>query len=103
METTERHTVPPADRVEIVDALYRFGTGQDLHDPALFDSADRERLDDGRPVRPVRCRSSINAPGTAELEGFRREAGWCGGLPVRCHIRNAHPVLVSWNVTARQK
>ena len=31
--------VPPRDRDAIVDALYRFGAGQDLHDPALFESA----------------------------------------------------------------
>jgi hypothetical protein len=29
----------PADHAEIVDALYRFGAGQDLRDRALFDSA----------------------------------------------------------------
>jgi hypothetical protein len=28
--------VPPRDRDAIVDALYRFGAGQDLHDAALF-------------------------------------------------------------------
>lgn len=31
--------VPPADRAEIVDALYRFAAGQDLDDRALFESA----------------------------------------------------------------
>jgi hypothetical protein len=31
------------DRMEIVDALYRFGAGQDLHDPALFASAFAEQ------------------------------------------------------------
>jgi SnoaL-like domain len=31
--------VSPDDRAEIVDALYRFGAGQDLRDRALFDSA----------------------------------------------------------------
>jgi hypothetical protein len=30
------------DRAEIVDALYRFGLGQDLHDKALFSSAFAE-------------------------------------------------------------
>ncbi len=29
----------PADHTEIVDALYRFGAGQDLRDRELFDSA----------------------------------------------------------------
>ena len=32
-------TVPAAERAEIVDALYRFGAGQDLRDRALFESA----------------------------------------------------------------
>lgn len=31
--------VPEDDRAAIVDALYRFGAGQDLHDRALFESA----------------------------------------------------------------
>ena len=31
--------VPPAQRDAIVDALYRFGAGQDLRDRALFESA----------------------------------------------------------------
>lgn len=31
--------VDPKDRVEIVDALYRFAMGQDLRDRALFESA----------------------------------------------------------------
>lgn len=35
------HYVPvaPSDFMAIVDALYRFGAGQDLHDHALFESA----------------------------------------------------------------
>jgi len=31
--------VPPAERNAVVDALYRFGAGQDLRDPGLFESA----------------------------------------------------------------
>ena len=31
--------VVPGDRAAIVDALYRFGAGQDLHDRSLFESA----------------------------------------------------------------
>ena len=31
--------VPPAEALAIVDALYRFGAGQDRHDPELFASA----------------------------------------------------------------
>ena len=31
--------VTPSDYVAIVDALYRFGAGQDLHDQKLFESA----------------------------------------------------------------
>ncbi len=31
--------IAPSDRVAIVDALYRFGAGQDLHDRSLFESA----------------------------------------------------------------
>ena len=36
-----RETTAPsaAERTEIIDALYRFGAGQDLHDRELFDSA----------------------------------------------------------------
>ncbi|WP_266168620.1 nuclear transport factor 2 family protein [Dyella subtropica] len=37
--STHRVVVSPEDRVEIVDALYRFGAGQDLGDRALFESA----------------------------------------------------------------
>jgi SnoaL-like domain len=33
------------DRAEIVDALYRFGAGQDLHDAALFESAFAEHAE----------------------------------------------------------
>jgi len=31
--------VDPTDQLAIVDALYRFGAGQDLSDRALFESA----------------------------------------------------------------
>jgi hypothetical protein len=34
--------VPPADRAAIVDALYRFGAGQDLRDRPLLESAFAE-------------------------------------------------------------
>ena len=34
-----RREIPAHDRAEIVDALYRFGAGQDLRDRALFESA----------------------------------------------------------------
>ena len=42
-----------ADRVEVIDALYRFGAGQDLRDRALFESAFSERavLDFTGPAR----------------------------------------------------
>jgi hypothetical protein len=36
---TDAPEVPPAQRDAIVDALYRFGAGQDLRDRALFESA----------------------------------------------------------------
>ena len=37
---SEQHPeLPPADRAEIADALYRYATGIDLHDPVLFESA----------------------------------------------------------------
>ncbi|MEV0714129.1 nuclear transport factor 2 family protein [Asanoa sp. NPDC050611] len=41
MYVTRTHAlaVPPADQLEIVDALYRFGLGQDLADRELFASA----------------------------------------------------------------
>jgi hypothetical protein len=41
------------DRAEVVDALYRFGAGQDLRDRALFESAFSERavLDFTGPAR----------------------------------------------------
>ena len=45
MKTTERHTIPPADRVAIVDALYRFGAGQDLHDRQLSKQDERWLID----------------------------------------------------------
>ena len=36
----EQHPeIPPAHRAEIADALYRYATGMDLHDRALFESA----------------------------------------------------------------
>ena len=36
----EQHPeIPPAHRAEITDALYRYATGMDLHDRALFESA----------------------------------------------------------------
>jgi hypothetical protein len=37
--STDDFVVPPQDRAEIVDALYRFAAGQDLDDRALFESA----------------------------------------------------------------
>ena len=45
--------VPAGDRDEIVDALYRFGAGQDLRDRRLFDSAFsmRAKLDFTGPAR----------------------------------------------------
>lgn len=45
--------VAPADRAEIVDALYRFGAGQDLRDRDLFESAfsPDASLDFTRPAR----------------------------------------------------
>jgi hypothetical protein len=36
---SDEFVVPPTDRAEIVDALDRFGAGQDLDDRALFESA----------------------------------------------------------------
>jgi hypothetical protein len=45
--------VPAGDRAEIVDALYRFGAGQDLRDRRLFDSAfsARAKLDFTGPAK----------------------------------------------------
>jgi hypothetical protein len=45
--------VPAGDRAEIIDALYRFGAGQDLRDRALFDSAfsRRAKLDFTAPAK----------------------------------------------------
>jgi hypothetical protein len=45
--------VPAGDRAEIVDALYRFGAGQDLRDRKLFDSAFtlRAKLDFSGPAK----------------------------------------------------
>jgi hypothetical protein len=43
-----------SDRLDVVDALYRFGAGQDLHDEALFASAfddDDAALDFVQPAR----------------------------------------------------
>lgn len=41
------------DRTEVIDALYRFGAGQDLHDRELFESAFAESavLDFTQPAR----------------------------------------------------
>jgi hypothetical protein len=45
--------VPAGDRAEIVDALYRFGAGQDFRDRRLFDSAFsmRAKLDFTGPAK----------------------------------------------------
>ena len=50
--------VPAGDRAEIIDALYRFGAGQDLRDRALFDSAfsRRAKLDFTGPAKRLRSR-----------------------------------------------
>ena len=47
--------VPPAQRDAIVDALYRFGAGQDLRDRALFESAFAQQavLDFTEPAKRV--------------------------------------------------
>lgn len=39
MHTSAHVSVPASDALAIVDALYRFGAGQDLRDRALFESA----------------------------------------------------------------
>lgn len=39
MDTTDVTVRELQDRVEVIDALYRFGLGQDLHDRELFASA----------------------------------------------------------------
>jgi len=76
MKTTEHHTVPPADRVEIVDALYRVGAGQDLRDRALFDSA---------------FSGTASRLWSQSLADHRRAgSGW-----ITCHMGNASPVLAS--------
>jgi hypothetical protein len=40
--TLRQTEIPPSDRAEIVDALYRFGAGQDLDDRRLLESAFAE-------------------------------------------------------------
>lgn len=47
--------VPPGERAAIVDALYRFGAGQDLRDRAVFESAfsGRASLDFTGPARKL--------------------------------------------------
>lgn len=42
MQTSSHSPIPPDDALAIVDALYRFGAGQDLRDRALFESAFAE-------------------------------------------------------------
>jgi hypothetical protein len=59
MYVTRHHALGPADRevrdhLEIVDALYRFGLGQDLADRALFASAFT--ADAGLDFRPAAAR-----------------------------------------------
>jgi hypothetical protein len=39
LQSANDFEVTPTDRAEIVDALYRFGAGQDLDDRSLFESA----------------------------------------------------------------
>jgi hypothetical protein len=53
--------VPAGDRAEIVDALYRFGAGQDLRDRRLFDSAfsGRAKLDFTGPARRLGATLSV--------------------------------------------
>jgi len=48
-----RHAVDPTDHILIVDALYRFGAGQDMSDRALFESAfaDDAVLDFTQPAK----------------------------------------------------
>ena len=51
--TVNHPDVDPQDRAAIVDALYRFGAGQDLRDRALFESAfsAQAKLDITGPAR----------------------------------------------------
>jgi hypothetical protein len=53
MMNMSAYGVPAGDRAEIIDALYRFGAGQDLRDRRLFDSAFslRAKLDFTGPAR----------------------------------------------------
>jgi hypothetical protein len=53
--------VPVGDRAEIVDALYRFGAGQDLRDRRLFDSAfsAKAKLDFTGPARRLGAAVSV--------------------------------------------
>ncbi len=48
------------DRLEIIDALYRFGLGQDLHDKALFTSAFAE--DAVLDFRPAAQKCGLDIP-----------------------------------------
>jgi hypothetical protein len=53
--------VPPGERSGIVDALYRFGAGQDLRDRSLFASAfsPNATLDFTRPARRLGARIPV--------------------------------------------
>ena len=53
--------VPPGERAGIVDALYRFGAGQDLRDRSLFVSAfsPNATLDFTRPARRLGVRIGV--------------------------------------------
>ena len=55
--------VPPDDRAAIVDALYRFGAGQDLRDRALFESAfsPQATLDFTGPARKLGAATPVFA------------------------------------------
>jgi SnoaL-like domain len=85
MRHPEQHPeVPPAHRAEIADALYRYATGMDLHDRALFESAfsSDAMLDFTSPARGLETTVlwlpsllATRAAGPISLSDRRRKAG----------------------------
>ena len=69
--------VKPQDRAAIVDALYRFGAGQDLHDRALFESAFSEEatLDFTGPARRLGVEMPLLATRQAITEAIMAATG----------------------------
>jgi hypothetical protein len=97
MKTTERQTVPPADRAEIVDALYRLGAGQ-------MGTAERDRQVRTGMEQPSqlytrhhRRESACRRAGfTSHPRACRRGPRWGGGLaaPAAAQVSDQPPAVI---------